>query len=252
MGLMDGKVALVTGAGSGIGRQSALTFAREDCAVVVADLVADAGEETVAMIRDGGGEAIFVPVDVSRSDEVRAMVDRAIEFYGRLDVAVNNAGIAGQPASLHECSEDDWDRIMAVNLKGVWLCLKFEIPPMVAQGSGVIVNVASVVGLVGQPDLTPYVASKHGVIGLTKQAAIEYARFGLRVNAVCPAIVDTPMTKRFTGGNLETLSPVISRYPVGRIAGPQEVAEPIVWLCSEAASYINGHSLVIDGGFIAQ
>jgi NAD(P)-dependent dehydrogenase (short-subunit alcohol dehydrogenase family) len=252
MGCLDGKVALVTGAGSGIGRQTALTFAREGAKVVVADRMSDGGEETVRLARDLGGEAIFVKVDVTKAVEVQAMVRQTIEAYGRIDAAHNNAGVESLIMTTAECSEDNWDRVVGINLKGVWLCMKYEIPPMVAQGGGVIINTSSVVGLVGQRDIAPYVASKHGVIGLTKTAALENAQFGLRVNAVCPAIVSTPMLDRFTLGDPEVIADLVAMYPAGRLATPEDVAEAVVWLCSDAASYINGHALVLDGGFSVQ
>jgi NAD(P)-dependent dehydrogenase (short-subunit alcohol dehydrogenase family) len=252
MGWMDGRVALVTGAGSGIGRQSALTFAREGAIVVVADRMIDEGEETVRLVRAFGREAFFVKVDVTKPVEVEAMVRQTIEAYRRIDAAHNNAGVESQITATADCSEENWDRVVGTNLKGVWLCMKYEIPHMVAQGGGVIVNTSSVVGLVGQRDIGPYVASKHGVIGLTRTAALEYAKFGLRVNAVCPAIVSTPMLERFTHGDPEVIADLVAMYPVGRLARPEDVAEAVVWLCSDAASYINGHALAIDGGFSAQ
>ena len=252
MGWMDSKVALVTGAGSGIGRQSALTFAREGAKVVVADRMIEGGEETVHLIRELGGEATFARVDVTKAAEVEAMVERALEAYGRIDAAHNNAGIESRIATTVDCSEENWDRVIETNLKGVWLCMKYEIPHMVAQGGGVIVNTSSVVGLVGQRDIAPYVASKHGVIGLTKTAALEYAQFGLRVNAVCPAIVSTPMLERFTGGDPEVVADLTAMYPAGRLASPEDVAEAVIWLCFDGASYINGHALIIDGAFSAQ
>jgi NAD(P)-dependent dehydrogenase (short-subunit alcohol dehydrogenase family) len=252
MGCLDGKVALITGAGSGIGRQTALTFAREGAKVVVADRMSETGQETVRLAQGLGGEAIFVKVDVTKALEVQAMVRQTVEAYGRIDAAHNNAGVESLIMTTADCSEDNWDRVVGINLKGVWLCMKYEIPPMVDQGGGVIINTSSVVGLVGQRDIAPYVASKHGVIGLTKTAALENAQFGLRVNAVCPAIVSTPMLDRFTLGDPEIIADLVAMYPLGRLATPEDVAEAVVWLCSDAASYINGHALVVDGGFSAQ
>jgi len=242
------KVALVTGAGSGIGRASALAFAREGARVAVADVALDGGEETVRLIEAAGGEATFVRVDVSNADDVRSLVEAVVGRYGRLDLAHNNAGILGTSARTADCTEENWDQVLAVNLKGVWLSMRAEIPQMLAQGGGAIVNTASAAGLIGMERLPAYVASKHGVAGLTKTAALEYARAGIRVNAVCPGFIDTPMTQAVTGGR--------PRYdaivPLGRLGTPEEVAEAVVWLCSAAASYITGHTLLVDGAMTAQ
>jgi len=240
-GRLESKVALVTGGSSGIGRASALTFAREGAKVVVADVVVAGGEETVGMIKKAGGEALFVKADVSKAVEVEAMVNRAVEAYGRLDCAFNNAGIEGTLVSTVEYPEEDWDRVMAVNLKGVWLCMKYEIPQMLKQGGGAIVNTASALGLVGTGELSAYVASKHGVAGLTKTAALEYAQKGIRVNAVCPGVIHTPMVERLIGGKAEYEAQVIRAEPVGRKGLPEEIAEAVVWLCSDAASFVTGH-----------
>ncbi len=250
--LLKEKVALVTGGGSGIGRASALAFAREGARVVVADVAVEGGEETVGLIKKAGGEALFVRADVTQSAEVEAMVQRAVSAYGRLDCAFNNAGIEGTPAPTAECSEENWERVLAVNLKGVWLCMKHEIPRMLRQGGGAIVNTASVAGLVGFQNMPAYVASKHGVAGLTKTAALEYARQGIRVNAVCPGVIRTPMIERFMGKGGQTEEELSALEPVGRLGAPQEVAEAVVWLCSDAASFVTGHTLVVDGGLVAQ
>jgi len=267
-----GKVALVTGAGTGIGRASAILFAREGAKVVVADIAVDAGTETVRLIKESGGEARFVATDVSRSEQVQALVEQAVSAYGRLDVAHNNARIEGPIARIADCPELDWDRTIAVNLKGVWLSMKYEIPAMLKVASGVIVNTASVAGLAGLPQLAAYTASKHGVVGLTKAAALEYRRFGIRVNAVCPGLIHTPMIERAANTKLEDdLSPrwkrigpllkAMQKLGIRAVAPTQkaarrlgeagEVAEAVVWLCSDA-SFVNGHAMAIDGGYLAQ
>ena len=269
----SGKVALVTGGGTGIGRASAILFAREGAKVVVADVAVETGTETVRLIQESGGEATFVTADVSRSDQVQAAVDHALSIYGRLDIAHNNAGVEGPISRIADCSERDWDRTIEVNLKGVWLSMKYEIPPMLKIGAGAIVNTASVAGLAGISQLAAYTASKHGVVGLTKAAALEYRRFGIRVNAVCPGLIHTPMIERAAERKLERdLSP--QWRPVGRVlkaiqklgiravapsqkaarrlGEPGEVAEAVIWLCSDAASFVTGHAMAIDGGYLAK
>ena len=249
--LVAGKVALVTGGGSGIGRASALTFAREGAKVVVADVVVEGGEETVRLIQQRGGEAIFVKTDVSRAAEVEALVARAVQTYGRLDCAHNNAGIEGAAATTIDYAEDAWERVIAINLKGVWLCMKYEIPHLLKQGGGAIVNTASTAGLVGYRGGAAYVASKHGVVGLTKTAALEYTKAGVRVNAVCPGAIDTPMMGRITGHRPQRAERMAASEPVGRMGRPEEIAEAVVWLCSEAASFVTGHAMAVDGGITA-
>ena len=250
--LLQGKIALVTGGGSGIGRASALAFAREGAKVVVADVVIDGGEETLGLIKKAGGEAIFVKADVSKAAEVEALVNQAVEAYGRLDCTYNNAGIEGIMASTTDYTEEAWDRVMAINLKGVWLCMKYEIPQMLKQGGGAIVNTASVAGLLGGQLMPAYVASKHGVVGLTKTAALEYAKSGIRVNAVCPGAIRTPMMERAIAMRPEFERQALAAEPIGRMAKPEEVAEAVAWLCSDAASFVTGHSMVVDGGMVAQ
>ncbi len=251
-GRLENKVALVTGGSSGIGRASALTFAREGAKVVVADVVVGGGEETIGMIKKAGGEAIFVKADVSKAAEVEAMVTKAVEAYGRLDCTFNNAGIEGALVSTVDYTEEDWDRVIAINLKGVWLCMKYEIPRMLKQGGGTIVNTASGWGLVGGRSASAYVASKHGVVGLTKTAALEYAKSGIRVNAVCPGVIRTPMVERGLAISPEFEAQVVAAAPVGRMGKPEEIAEAVAWLCSEAASFVTGHAMSVDGGFVAQ
>ncbi len=245
-GQFDGKVALITGAGSGIGRASALAFARDGAIVVVADISEEGGEETVQLIEADRGKASFIRADVSRGPEVQALVDNTVGLHGRLDYAHNNAGIMGAMSSIVDCPEDHWDRTMAINLKGVWLCMRSEIPQMLAHGGGAIVNTSSAAGLVAFQGLAAYVASKHGVAGLTKTAALEYARAGIRVNAVCPGFIDTPLVKDVAEGDFGRL------LPIGRLGTPEEVAEAVVWLCSDAASYITGHTMLVDGAMTAQ
>ncbi|MCZ7380046.1 MAG: SDR family oxidoreductase [Candidatus Methanoperedens sp.] len=249
---LEKKVALVTGGGSGIGRACALAFAREGAKVVVADVMERGGEETVQMIQEAGGESIFVKTDVSKKDDVEALVKRTVDTYGRLDCAINNAGIEGIMAPTADYTEENWNRVININLKGVWLCMKYEIPEMQKQGGGAIVNTASVAGLVGFQGMPAYCASKGGIIQLTKVAALEYAKAGIRVNAVCPGVIRTPMVERVTGGNPEAEAQFTAMEPIGRMGTPEEIAESVVWLCSDAASFVTGHSMVVDGGLTAQ
>jgi len=251
-GELEGKIALVTGAGSGIGRESALAFAASRAQVMVSDVVVESGEETVAQIKAAGGEATFMRADVSQRADVEALIRQIVETYGRLDCAHNNAGIEGDMAPTADCTEANWDRTIAINLKGVWLCMKYEIPQMLEQGGGVIVNTSSAAGLVGFVDLPAYVATKHGVAGLTRTAALEYAQQGIRVNAVCPGVIHTPMIDRIVGGDAEAEAQFTALEPVGRMGSPAEVAQAVVWLCSDAASFVTGIAMPVDGGFVAQ
>ena len=251
-GQLDGKVALVTGGGSGIGRATCLAMAREGAQVMVADIVVEGGQETVSLVKNAGGEATFIRTDVSQASEVEAMVKQTIETYGRLDCAFNNAGIEGPVCSTVEYTEEDFDRVVAIDLTGVWLCMKYEIPAMLQHGGGAIVNTASVAGLVGFQGISAYVASKHGVNGLTKTAALEYAKAGIRVNAVCPGVIETPMVKRAFEKSPGMEEGVAAVEPVGRLGQPQEVAEAVVWLCSDAASFVTGLPMAVDGGLVAQ
>ena len=252
-GMLDGKSALITGGGGGIGRATALAFAREGARVAVADLMAEAARETVAQVNASGGQAISLSGDVSRDADVRAMIDAVVGTYGRLDCAFNNAGIAGWQVDAilkktAEWSEEAFDRMIAVNLKGVWLCMRHELPQMQAQGGGAIVNTGSIAGLVGLPNSSAYVAAKHGVVGLTKTAALEYAEANIRVNAVCPGYIRTPMTEpsmQLRG------AAILAQTPLMRMGNPEEIAEMVVWLCSERASYVSGAAYNVDGGWMA-
>jgi NAD(P)-dependent dehydrogenase (short-subunit alcohol dehydrogenase family) len=244
---MRGRVALVTGAGSGVGRASALAFAAAGARVVVSDIAAQHGEETVRLIHDAHGEALFLRADVSRAIEVAALIRDTIEWHGRLDYAHNNAGIITL-GDIVDCTEEDWDRVMAVNLKGVWLCLKYEIPQMVAQGGGAIVNTASIAGIKSTAGSAAYSASKHGVMSLTKSAARQYAGAGVRVNAVCPGSLETPMTDFIFAQDPGGKEQAAAGYPMGRLGTPEEIAAAVLWLCSDAASFVTGHPLIVDGG----
>lgn len=250
-GRLEGKVALVTGASSGIGRASAQAFAQDGAKVLVADIDADGGNETVHMIQEAGGEALFVRADVSDGAAVEAMVQTAVQTWGRLDCAHNNAGIAEERVRTAELTEEVWDRTIDINLKGVWLCMKHEILQMLEQGGGAIVNTSSVVGLVAVMRQPAYVASKHGIIGLTKAAALEYARKGIRVNAVCPGPVLTPALESYMRASPEVGRHLKGQNPSGRLGTTEEVAQAVVWLCSDKASYMTGHALAIDGGVLA-
>jgi NAD(P)-dependent dehydrogenase (short-subunit alcohol dehydrogenase family) len=250
--LLSGRVALITGAASGIGRASALAFAGAGARVVVSDVSADDGEETARLISEDGGDAIFIPADVADGQQVAALVAAALDHYGRLDCAHNNGGIEGPLATVVDLTEDDWDRVIDINLKGVWWCLKHQIPAMLAGGGGAIVNTASVSGLKGFPPLLPaYVASKFGVVGLTAVTARTYASQGIRVNAVCPGAIDTPMLGRIGAGARRLGVSLVAENPTGRLGTPDEVAAAVVWLCSDAASFVTGQTLTIDGGFLA-
>ena len=248
---LDGRTVLITGAASGIGRATALAVAREGARLVLGD-VAPAGEETAAAARALGAEAAFLATDVTRPADVDALVERAIRRHGRLDCAVNNAGIEGALAPTAEYPPEDFERVIQVNLIGVWRCLRAELPVMLGAGGGAIVNTASVAGLVGAGGLSAYVASKHAVVGLTRVAAIEYAKEGIRVNAVCPGVIDTPMLDRLSLAMPNLREALLAMKPMGRLGLPEEVAAAIVWLCSDAASFVTGHALAVDGGYVAQ
>jgi NAD(P)-dependent dehydrogenase (short-subunit alcohol dehydrogenase family) len=246
------KVALVTGGGSGIGRATAIAFARTGAKVVVGDVLMEGADETCRQIRQLGGECIAVPCDVSKSTDVKTLVEKTITTYGRLDYAFNNAGVEGSVAPVTDWSEEMWDRVCDVNLKGVWLCMKYEIPEMLKQGHGAIVNSSSISGLVGSPGLSGYTASKHGVVGVTKCVALEYAKVGIRINAVCPASIQTPLIDRVILAHPKMKAFLENAQPIGRTGTAEEVAAAVVWLCSDASSYITGIALAIDGGVSAQ
>lgn len=248
---LESKVALVTGGTSGMGRETAVLFAKSGAKVVVSGRREAEGNETVKLIADVGGEGLFVKADVTKALEVEALVQKTVEKFGRLDVAFNNAGIEGVWVPIIKQSEEDWDRTIAVDLKGIWLCLKYEIKQMIKQGAGgAIVNMASVMGMVGSAGAAAYSASKHGVIGLTKSAALETAKNGIRINAVCPAVIETPMEKRLFSAP-QVHKSVLNSHPIGRFGRPEEIGEAVVWMCSDRASFMTGQSLVLDGGFLA-
>jgi NAD(P)-dependent dehydrogenase (short-subunit alcohol dehydrogenase family) len=250
-GELQGKVGLVTGGTSGIGREAAILFVKAGAKVVVAGRREAEGQETMKLVREAGGEGLFVKADVSKGAEVDALVQKTVEKFGRLDVAFNNAGIEGNWIPIVEQAEEDWDRTIAINLKGVWLCLKYEIRQMLKQGGGgAIVNMASVAGLIGSAGAATYCASKHGVMGLTKSAALETARSGIRINVVCPAVIETAMAERIFG-EPEVNKFALGLHPMWRFGKPGEVAEAVVWMCSERASFMTGQSIVLDGGMLA-
>jgi NAD(P)-dependent dehydrogenase (short-subunit alcohol dehydrogenase family) len=250
--ILQDKVALVTGGTSGIGRTTAITYAKQQAKVVVVGRRMDEGKETVRLIKEAGGEAIFVQADVTKEAAVKAMVDKTIDVFGRLDIAFNNAGMVGENPSLIEQTEAEYDRIMNVNVKGVWLSMKYEIAQMLKQGSGSIVNTSSGAGVVAVPTQSLYTASKHAVVGLTKAAALQYAKAGIRINAVAPAVIETDMFEAATGGQDEAKAYMVGLHPIGRIGTPLEVASAVLFLSSDMASFVTGETLMIDGGYVAQ
>ena len=248
MKILENKVALVTGGTSGIGKATALAFGKAGAKVVFSGRREKEGEDTANLIRQSGAECLFVRSDVSSEAEVKALIQKTVEYYGRLDCAFNNAGIDPPTKPLHEQSVADFDKLMAINVRGLFLCMKYEIQQMLTQGVGVIVNNSSMGGLIAFPGMSPYIASKHAVMGLTRSAALDYAKQGIRINAVNPGIIDTDMMDRLADGNPEQMASIV---PMGRLGQAEEIAATVVFLCSDAASYITGQPIVIDGGYIA-
>jgi len=246
-----GKVALVTGAGSGIGLATAKAFGEAGASVVLADRREDAVRAAAEGLSASGGKALAVRCDVTDDTQVASMIDRTVSAFGRLDAAFNNAGVMQRRVDTAEISGEEWDRVMAINLRGVWSCMKYELPQMLRNGGGAIVNCSSIGGVIGVPGLAAYHAAKHGVIGLTKTAALEYATRKIRINAVCPGTINTPMAESLTGGDPKILAEFLKDEPIGRIAEPEEVAAAVLWLCSPGASYVVGHALLVDGGYTA-
>lgn len=249
--IFQNKVALITGGSFGIGRASAIAFAKRGAKIVIADWIEDKEKTTLKLINEAGSEGLFIQCDVSKNEDVTSMIEQTINTYGRLDYAFNNAGIEGIMAPTQECTLENWDKTLNINLKGVWLCIKQEIVQMQKQGKGAIVNCASIAGLNGFIGLPAYVVSKHGVLGLTKTAALENAKSGIRINAVCPGVIHTAMIDRVTGRDKEVEKQYTAMEPMGRMGSPEEVAEAVVWLCSDAASFITGQALAVDGGYTA-
>jgi NAD(P)-dependent dehydrogenase (short-subunit alcohol dehydrogenase family) len=252
MGSMDGRVAIVTGGSAGIGEATARALAAEGASVTVADVDEERGAEVVAAIQESGGRALFTRVDVRDEADTRAMVDLTVEAFGRLDVAFNNAGVESEPTPLPETTSASWDRTIAVNLTGVWRCMQAEIPRMLEAGGGSIVNCASIAGLVGFRDMAPYVASKHGVVGLTRTASLELAPRGIRVNAVCPGVIETAMVRRIAEEQPEMMAGIVGAHPVGRVGQPEEIAATVLWLCSDGAAFVTGQAIAVDGGYTTQ
>ena len=251
MSLFNGKVAIVTGGTSGIGRETAIAFARAGAKVVVAGRRIAEGDVTVRLIVEAGGEGLFVSTDTTKESEVRALVERTVATYGRLDCAFNNAGIEQTAGPIDQQDEATFDQIMGVNVKGVWLCLKHQIPEMLKRGGGAIVNTASMAGVVGFPGVPIYTASKHAVVGLTRALALEHAKAGVRVNAVCPGAIDGEMFDRFAGSDQALRQQMMAMHPMGRLGKPQEIASAVLWLCSEGSGFVTGHTLMLDGGYVA-
>jgi NAD(P)-dependent dehydrogenase (short-subunit alcohol dehydrogenase family) len=250
--ILDGKVAIITGAGSGIGQATSRIFAREGAKLVLADVAEEGGNRTLKIVQDLGVDAIFVKCDVSQWSDVEGVVNKTVQTYGRIDCAFNNAGIEGKGGNTHECTQENWDRVMAINLTGVWLCMKAEIAQMLKQGgNAAIVNTSSGAGLAGVRGMPAYVAAKHGVAGLTRAAALEYGRQNIRINAVCPGPIRTPMMERLLQNRPDAEQRFARSEPLKRLGEPEEIAEAVAWLCSDRASYVTGLPLPVDGGFMA-
>lgn len=248
----DGKVVLVTGGASGIGKATALAFAQSGAVVAIADITEISGHEVLKEVRKYSPKSIFMKCDVSQKAEVENLINETVKSFGRLDCAFNNAGIEGKMAPLTDLSEELWDRIIDVNLKSVWLCMKYEITQMLKQGGGAIVNNASIAGLVGFATAAAYTASKHGVVGITQAAALEYAKSQIRINAVCPGVINTPMIERAVKDNPQMKAGLVAGEPIGRIGEPEEIADAVLWLCSAGASFVTGQAIAVDGGWVAQ
>lgn len=252
MNEFKGKVAIVTGGTSGIGRAAAVAYAREGAKVVVAGRRAAEGEETVRLLRAEGGEGIFVPTDVAQEAQVKNLIGRTLQQFGRLDFAFNNAGIEQTPTPFLEQTVETYNQVMDINVKGVWLSMKYEIPAMLKTGGGSIVNTSSGLGVIGMPGVEIYVASKHAVIGLTKSAALEFGKQGIRVNAILPGVIETEMFQRFAGEKPELRAQLTAMHPIGRIGKSEEIADAAIWLSSSKSSFVTGHSLLVEGGLTAQ
>ncbi|TPV35403.1 SDR family oxidoreductase [Paucihalobacter ruber] len=248
--IFKGKVAIVTGSSYGIGKSTAICFAKKGASVVLSDWADDI--DTLDTIKALGAKAIFVKADVSNEEDVKRIVSETVKHFGRLDYAFNNAGIEGEQGVIHESSNDNWEKVIGINLTGAYYCMKYQIPEMLKTGGGSIVNNASIAGLVGFNGIPAYVASKHALVGLTKNVALDYAKQHIRVNAVCPGVIQTPMIDRFTGGSLDATAQLIASKPIGRVGLPEEIANTVAFLCSDDASFITGQALAVDGGWVAQ